>query len=287
MRTVYSDLNIRVAVESSTFLVLNIAYEEFKNPIHKHSHGNNSYEIHYISKGRGQATIDNQTYDLGPNTLYTTGPHVEHEQIPDSKDPMAEYCIYFKMERKTPLTKKDSDTISYKFQSHAFWIGTDTQELLSLIRQLFYELSHKYTGYMIQVESLLQQLIVKMVRNYEKIKPSKVHFSPSNLMDSKYLIVEESFLYDYETISLEQLSKRLALSIRQTERFLKENYGKTFLQMKSNAKMSMAKIYLRNPSMSISEIADRLNYSSIQHFSYAFKQFYKISATEFRKESLQ
>ena len=47
--------------------------------------------------------------------------------------------------------------------------------------------------------------------------------------------------------------------------------------------MSAAKIYLEVPEMSIAEIADRMNYSSSQHFSYAFKQYYGISATEYRK----
>lgn len=283
MKTVYSDLNIRVTVETTTFLVLNIVYEEFNRPIHKHSHGKHSYEIHYIPHGYGQATINNKVYQITPNTLYTTGPNIEHEQIPDSKDPMAEYCIYFKVEQKNVLSNKDSNTISYKFQNNPFWIGEDTQKIYPLLKQIFDELDHKYTGYMLQVESLLQQFIVKMVRNYENILPSKVHFQPSNLVDRKYLIVEESFLYDYETITLEFLAKRLGLSTRQTERFLKEHYGKTFLQLKSNARMAMAQLYLNDSSLSISEIAERLNYSSIQHFSYAFKQFYGISATNYRK----
>jgi AraC-like DNA-binding protein len=151
------------------------------------------------------------------------------------------------------------------------------------MQQIFYKLEHKYTGYMLQVESLLQQCIVKIVRNYENRIESENHFIPSNLVDRKYLIVEESFLYDYEAITLEILSKRLGLGIRQTERFLKDYYGKTFLQKKTEAKMSMAKIYLADPNISISEIAARLNYSSLEHFSYAFKQYYGTSASEFRK----
>ena len=71
------------------------------------------------------------------------------------------------------------------------------------MQQIFFELEHRYTGYMILVEALLQQCVVKIVRNYEYKAQSKVHFSPSNLVDSKYIIVEESFLYEYETITME------------------------------------------------------------------------------------
>lgn len=282
MRTVYTDLNIRISIEQHSFLVLNIVFEKFMRSMPRHSHGHNSYELHYIPYGHGTVFINNQLYEIGPNTLYMTGPHIVHEQIPVKDDPMAEYCIYFKLEKKeTSLPVRDS--VASKFEQTHLWFGQDTQELYPLMQQIFFELEHRYTGYMLQVETLLQQCVIKTVRNYENRQHSRVHFSPSNLVDSKYIIVEECFLYEYETITLESLAQRLGLSVRQTERFFRDYYGKTFLQKKKEAKMSMAKIYLDHDEINISEIADRLNYSSVQHFSYAFKQYYGMSATSYRK----
>ena len=270
MRTGYKDLNIKIVINDTTFLVLNIVFERFLHSMPRHSHGNNSFEIHYIPYGHGKVNIDDQIYNITPNTLYMTGPHVEHEQIPLKNDPMAEYCIYFKLQKNSTHAQPEADTVAFKFEKTHFWFGQDTQELYPLMQQIFFELEHRYTGYMILVEALLQQCVVKIVRNYEYKAQSKVHFSPSNLVDSKYIIVEESFLYEYETITMEHLAERLGLSVRQTERFLKDYYGKTFQQKKTEAKMSMAKIYLNDAAITISEISDRLNYSSIQHFSYAF-----------------
>lgn len=286
MRTVYTDLNIRVTLNGTSFLVLNIVFEKFLRSMPRHSHGNNSYELHYIPYGHGSVFIDGRHYEVTPNTLYMTGPHIEHEQIPIENDPMAEYCIYFKLQQPHPDHRQTTDSVADKFEQTHFWFGQDTQELYPLMQQIFYELDHRYTGYMIQVESLLQLCLVKIVRNYENRNQSKIHFSPSNLVDSKYLIVEECFLYEYETITLEGLSQRLGLSVRQTERFLKAYYGKTFLTKKTDAKMSMAKIYLEDKSLSISEIADRLNYSTIQHFSFAFKQYYGVSPSSVRKQNI-
>lgn len=284
MRQVYTDLNITFMVEHTTFHVLNIAFEKFLKPMPKHSHGTGSYELHYIPYGHGKVSINNQIFDITPNTLYMTGPHVEHEQIPIKNDPMAEYCIYFKIAKTDNTSSHHLESISSKFQQVPFWFGQDSQEFYPLMQQLFFELDHAYTGYMIQVESLLQQCVVKAVRNYENRRQSKLRFAPSNLGDSKYIVVEESFLYEYETITLEKLSTRLGLSERQTERFLKECYGKTFLQKKADAKMSMAKLYLSDKTMNISDIATQLNYSSVQHFSYAFKQYYGVTATTYRKK---
>lgn len=280
--TIYG-LDVKTTIDNTTFLILNIAFEHFLKPLPRHSHGSNSYELHYIPNGRGQAVIDGTVYDLAPGTLYMTGPHVEHEQIPAPEDPMTEYSIYFRLQEEDNLRVPSGSTAD-RFLKKSFWIGQDTQRLDVLMEQLFYELKYKYTGYMIQVEALLQQCIVKVVRNYEGNRFSKQHFAPSNLIDGKTLIIERAFLYDYETITLEALAKTLGLSIRQTERFLKKYYGKTFQQKKQEARMSAAKIYLTDNRLSITQIAEKLNYSTSQHFTQAFKQHYGLTAHAYRRQ---
>ena len=163
--TIYG-LDVKTTIDNTTFLILNIAFEHFFKPLPRHSHGNNSYELHYIPNGLGQAVIDGSSYELTPGTLYMTGPHVEHEQIPSPMDPMTEYSIYFQLQEEDTLLVFSGSTAD-KFLKKRFWIGPDTQNLGVLMEQLFYELKYKYTGYMIQVEALLQQCLVKVVRNYE------------------------------------------------------------------------------------------------------------------------
>ncbi len=285
MHTKYTDLNIHFSIENYAFYALNIVFERFLRSIPLHSHSRNSYEIHYIPYGHGKARINNISYEVTPNTLYITGPHVEHEQTPDKKDPMAEYCIYLKLEKKyASLARKESENFVSLFEKTFFWYGQDTQNIYPVLQSIFHELEHQYTGYMTEVETLLQQLIVKLIRNYEHKKGSKVHFGPSNLVDSKYIIIEESFLYEYKDLTLETLSSRLGLSPRQTERLLKEHYDKTFLQKKSEAKMSAALLLLTDKSNSITQIANQLGYSSVEHFSTAFKRYYQKSARAYRKE---
>lgn len=47
--------------------------------------------------------------------------------------------------------------------------------------------------------------------------------------------------------------------------------------------MSAALILLQDPSNSITEISVQLGYSSVEHFSAAFRKYYGISASEWRK----
>ena len=134
-----------------------------------------------------------------------------------------------------------------------------------------------------QAEALLRQLFVKLVRSYEKTMSNKASVRPHST-DKTSVIIEEYFLYQYRSLSLEDLAKRLGLSTRQTERLLQKQYGKTFLQKKTEARMSAAAILLSNAECSITSIAEELGYSSIEHFTSAFRNYYATSPRQYRKE---
>lgn len=284
MRTAYNDLDINLKVDGYSIHVLNIIQETFNRVIPLHSHGNDCYEIHYIMSGYGQLQSGNSTYSITPNTLYITGPHIEHAQIPSLADPMTEYCIYLKVRKSSSARNKDS--IIDILTDAPFWFGQDTQGISGLLTQLFAELAHQYTGYITQTELLLSQLLICLIRNCEKYAESGRRFSSRNLSDTKSIIIEEYFLYEYQSLSLQTLADRLKLSTRQTQRILKEYYGKNFQQKKAEARMSASAVYLQNDVLSIADIAETLGYSSAEHFSAAFRSYYGVSPREYRKKNL-
>ena len=282
MKTSYHDIDILFTVENVKIHALNIVFELFTRTIPSHSHGNNCYEIHYIPAGYGKLVANGQYYDISPNTLFVTGPHIEHAQTPLQSDPMQEYCIYIKI-RGLSSEMKDTPVLD-AFTSTPFWIGQDTQGVHALMKQLFYELEHSYTGQQDLIRLFLSQLLIFTVRNYEERTVSDPLLSYNILPDSKAVIMDEYFLYEYQTLSLEDLSGRLNLSMRQTQRLLMDYYGKSFQQKKAEARMSVAAILLSDQSLSITVIAEKLGYSSIEHFSSSFRKFYNMSPREFRKK---
>lgn len=282
MKIHYPNTNIQFTLEHNTISVQNIIFERLTRTIPTHSHGSNCYEIHYISSGYGKLKTKEANYDICPNTLYVTGPHVEHAQSPLISDPMEEYCIYLKL-HSTAAACPSSPVLS-AFREVPFWFGQDTQQILGSLQQIFQELEHQYTGYRTQVESLLSQLIIYLVRNYENGKSVSHKNHISQQADKNSILIEEYFLYEYQSLSLETLSSRLNLSTRQTQRLMQEYYGKTFQQKKAEARMSAAAILLEEEGQSITSIANLLGYSSVEHFSSAFHQYYKMSPRDYRKQ---
>ena len=78
-------------------------------------------------------------------------------------------------------------------------------------------------------------------------------------------------------MTIDRISEYLGLSGRQTERFLKEYYGKTFAQKRTDARMSAACVFLKEDAPDLYDIAEKTGYRSIDYFIKAFKNYFQIT----------
>lgn len=281
MEIVMKDLRIEFKIDDVRFVVTSITNQIITEAYPSHCHSKNSYEIHYVPFGYGNVVINDISYKAVPNTLYIAGPSVMHEQIPDPDEPMCEYGINFDVFFKDENIKKNSEV--YKFLSNTCWFGQDSQNIIKIFNQIFDEMSDRFAGYIYNVEALCKMLIILIIRNYEHRSHSFNILPEFSLNTTRNLTIERAFLHDYSTLTLDMLSERIGLSNRQTERLLKEQYGKTFLQKRTEARMSAALILLE-AKKTISEVSELLGYSSCEHFSNAFKQFYGKSPRNYLKK---
>ena len=279
----YRNLNLNFTMDDVSFTVLSISNEQMLEPIPRHSHSRNSYELHYISYGYGTLIADDEKYKITPGTFFMTGPQVLHEQISDPDDPMREYGVYLKVRLPRKGTKS---RLLQSFLQQSFYFGTVGIELYDLMKKLIGELEQESDGQQLMLSALLQELIVLISRSYENPAADSSSDNTAGIYlpdDQTYLIIEEAFLYNYRDITLDGLAKLLNLSHRQTERLLRQHYNKTFLQKKKEARMSAACILLQDSQKSVASIAYELGYSSPEHFTHAFKNYYHVSPSMYGK----
>ena len=284
----YRDLKLSFSIANITFDVLSLSHEQIIKPYPRHAHSKNSYELHFVPQGNGTLVIDTQKYDITPGTLFMTGPEVPHEQISARENPMTEYSMYIQVRQPLP---KQIPPLVQAFLDCSFWFGQAEQSVYSLTENLFKELKNQPEGYEYMIQTILPQLILHVARHYPGRQKSTLAVqdrTPQNnslptISEKAYLIIEEAFLYDYKTITLPELANRVSLGERQTERLLQKHYGQSFIQKKTEARMSAASQLLRETNETVAAIADDLGYSSPEHFSNAFRKFYKTSPKTFRK----
>lgn len=281
MQINYTDISVSFTLEGVSIQATNFSLGRFSQAIPSHSHGAGCYEIHYIPQGYGTLCANGTTYEITPNTLYVTGPHIGHSQIPAPQNPMQEYCVYFHLQK--PARPDSASPVTDAFLRTDFWFGQDRYDIHALFQQLFREFDRRHTGYMLSAELLLSMLILSLVRNYEPASNSEALCRAAAPNDQRSIIIEKCFLSEYQSITLQKLAERLGLSTRQTQRLLQTYYGKNFQQKKAEAKMSAAAILLGDPGKNITFISDQLGFSSPEYFSAAFRKYYGISPGTFRK----
>lgn len=220
--------------------IIRICYGKFLTSFPAHRHGRGFYEAHLICRGKGMLIIDEQRYALRKGSLYMTGPFVTHQQITNPDEPMEEYVLQFALcasrssaDNRAALLLKDT----------FFWIGKDRQNTSRLFRMMEEEYTQKALGYVQNLTGLCAQFLVALTRNYAGKEKSDVFFE-NTPDDQRMILTDEIFLYEYAVITLDALSQRLHLSPRQTQRFLKKSYGKTFVELRAERRRYNAQLLI-------------------------------------------
>ena len=252
-----SDTDISFQFDNLKIKVIKIGYGVFLRPFPRHRHGNRFYEAHLVCGGKGRLVADGQEYPLSAGTLYMTGPLVTHEQLTDSREPMDEYYIQFKVSENS---RGKSGQSAELIKSTRFWLGTDTQNMRHLFERLTEEDEKRELGYVKSVINLTSQLLISLARNYAGSEKS-MNYEKITPDDKRMIIIDDVFLYRYATITLDELCQRLNLSHRQAQRFLKKNYGKTFIELRTEARLNKAE-ELMNSGATPAEAAAEVGYES-------------------------
>ena len=84
--------------------------------------------------------------------------------------------------------------------------------------------------------------------------------------------------------SLSELARVAGLNEYKLKHGFKEMFRSTVFGYLAEKRLELARDYLSDPNKSVTDIADLLGYSSIQHFSYAFKKKFRHSPREVRSK---
>lgn len=277
----HRNMGLSFVLAGTRIEMLSLTEGPMDGAIPSHTHGSGCYEIHYIARGYGTVLLAGRRYELEPGVLYVTGPQVVHAQLPRPDEPMDECCVYLRAEplRAPEPEEQEHGTLLARFLAQTCWLGEDVPEIEAVLRQLLDELKGRRQGYRLQIEALLRQLLVLLVRSYAGAAAEGP--APAE-PGGPQMLLEEYFLYGYRTLTLPQLAGRLNLSPRQTERLLRQEFGRTFSQLRLEARMSAAALFLTQTDWQITRIADEVGYSSAEHFTAAFTRHQGQSPRQYR-----
>ncbi|PLS01055.1 response regulator transcription factor [Neobacillus cucumis] len=86
-----------------------------------------------------------------------------------------------------------------------------------------------------------------------------------------------------EDVSLVRISDHLHLSPNYFSQLFKQETGETFISYTTNQRFERSKELLRDNRLKIAEIATQVGYTDTNYFSIAFRKFYGVTPSEYRK----
>ncbi len=194
--------------------------------IPRHAHAKKSYELHFIIDGRGMLITDTGEYELDAGNFFITGPNIYHEQIADKNNPVRDVFIMLQA-----VNTDKSNAVSSIFLENHFYFAKEFDS--SIAQLILTEFRGRSADYKSAVSGLAMKLLTDITRLFlpDTFSENK---SYDGLYDRRFVIIEQSFLYTPD-LTLSQLSEKIGLCERQTQRLLKKYYGKSFREKKKES----------------------------------------------------
>lgn len=152
-------------------------------------------------------------------------------------------------------------------------------DVLHLITSIQTELqSNRMYGYT-KIQSLFTQLLIDLFRVVpDQPVPhgeqrQEYRFPLKTIDDSRTRIIDMFIgrvVTFKEPLSIEFLAQQLNLSIKQTQRVIRQLYGKSYKQIVIDSQMEIAKDLLQTSNMSIAQIAEQSGFMDTEHFKKRF-----------------
>ena len=104
----------------------------------------------------------------------------------------------------------------------------------------------------------------------------------ANKVDRDKIALARKILLDHigEPLTIKELSRKAAINECYLKKGFKEMYGTTIFDFFQSQRMEHAKYLLYEKGLTVTEVSDSLGYSSISHFSTAFKKHTGIKPCE-------
>ena len=252
---------------------------------HKHFH----IEFQYIYSG----TETILQYPSSLKKQFQSGeiaiipPNLYHTTF-TTEDPVERLVFYLNLEQNTTNDASNHSEIIHICETIQD-ISSYRDPYISTLMNQYRSLLEQETPCLIQLKGLiLLNVILTLFQKKQKAAPKHDKTqatlkSTSQHMTREWLIKEYITGHFRDSNGIEDLSKILYMSERQTRVLIKKTTGKDYKTLIVEQRMEAANILLQTPSLSLEEISQTVGYHSYSGFFLAYTKYYGISPDQARK----
>ena len=232
-----------------------------------------SYTVEYIYEGEGVVQEDSRIYKVCAGDFFILHPNTFHHYYSSRENPWKKIFFTVKENSKfiTRLLQmyKIEDVVCFKQTNTPFY----HPEIMELLRSDETDVTYR-------MEDLIIQTLVGLGRFWQEMRrPSE----STSIADAKSYIDK----HITERISLADVAREVSLDRAYLSRAFKQSFGVSPSQYILKQKVSLAETMLSDTGLSVEDIAIRLSFYDVSHFSHAFTKIHGISPSEYRNLPVQ
>lgn len=237
-------------------------------------------ELIYYIGGESVVTINDTVYRCHAGDVVIIPQYVLYKIDTTDDNPHVNFWLHFDI-GDIVNQKRLMSLVSDSYISH---IGVN-DELISLYNKLRQEFSCQTSGSRAMIESLVTQILIKIIRLAETGTGEKEGIT-SDISDRSHAIIERCVRYITEKkgmVSVSDVCRDMFISPSYIRRLFVRAFGIPPSELIRIIRLREAEIMLLSTDMSVSDISAALGYSSPYHFSGDFSRRYGKSPTAYRK----
>lgn len=258
------------------------------------------YEILLLKQGELLVTVENTTYTGRPGDIFFFRPGQPHSIRSIGSGPVRQPHVHFDFfyEENSPdvkisfmnrdkmspnelalIRRDDSEIFGINIPSKIVLRNTDHFEIM--LSNLINEYKSKLPFYEIKTKSLLLGLITYLIRELYWETNTDTFSILDNLKDIKMFLDDNS----NRVVTLEELEKRFNLSKYHLVKIFKKAFSYSPIQYHQIIRIQKAKEMIQYSNKSLTQIAEELDFTSINAFSRAFKNTDGVYPSYYRRNS--
>jgi AraC-like DNA-binding protein len=239
----------------------------------------NEFQLLYITRGHGTFTFDmhtKQSIPINEGHMFFLMPGVWHSYKPLQNSGWNEYWIGFRGQ----FVEQIKDAGFFMRKAPVFNVGLN-ERLVDLYHKAIEIASEERAGYQQALGGIVMHILGLMYYR-DKTRDFQDEVLIRKMQKAK-VIMRETL---YSSISPELIARQLSMSYSGFRRAFREYTGTSPSKYMIELKMNEAKLLLSTSSLSVKEIAYKLNFDNPDYFPVFFKKRTGLTPLEYRTSTL-
>ncbi|WP_025725153.1 AraC family transcriptional regulator [Acholeplasma granularum] len=234
----------------------------------KHMH----YTIHFVLSGTGYFNLNDKSYEIGSNQIFITPKNKMMSYYPNLNDPWT--YVWFDIDG-------NQEEINVLFKLLNFSIDNPVlksfyfNDIKDVFKNLF-KYENDDTLYPIYLNDLFLQIITILLK-----EQYRYNFDKLDYVDKAVKYIELN--YSDPNLKVSDVINHVSLSHNYLTNLFKNKYNLNIIEYIISLRLNKAADLLKSPNISIKYAANFVGYDDVAHFSKAFKNYFNVSPSIYRK----